>query len=308
MSRCRPPRPIFLCNYISLLLPYVPSYTKTMTSTRFCFTLNNYTQEHLDALALVECKYLCYGKELAPTTGTPHLQGYVVFSSVKRPTGVAKLIPGAHITIAKGNTQQNITYCSKESELVEFGQRPKTPKEIGESERQRWALIIEHAKADTLESHDPKVYFLHHATAQRLAAQYAKPEALKKIVKVFYGATGTGKTKLAWSEAGEAAYPKDPRSKFWYGYSGQENVIIDEFRGGIDISHILRWLDEYPTIVEVKNSSRVLKVTSVWITSNLHPRLWYPDLDPDTLSALLRRLQVTHFPAPLDPGWVTNAY
>jgi len=64
----------------------------------------------------------------------------------------------------------------------------------------------------------------------------------------------------------------DPRSKFWDAYSGHEHVVIDEFRGGIDISHMLRWLDRYPVLVEVKGSSVCLKAGVIWITSNLHPR------------------------------------
>lgn len=91
------------------------------------------------------------------------------------------------------------------------------------------------------------------------------------------------------------AYPKDPRSKFWDGYRGHQHVVIDEFRGGIDISHILRWLDRYPVIVEVKGSSTVLKAEGIWITSNLDPRCWYPEADEETVSALLRRLNITHF-------------
>jgi len=80
---------------------------------------------------------------------------------------------------------------------------------------------------------------------------------------------------------------------------GQKHVIIDEFRGGIDIGHMLRWLDRYPVIVEVKGSSTVLKAETIWITSNIHPKDWYPDLDEETKSALMRRLEVTHFLNPL---------
>lgn len=65
--------------------------------------------------------------------------------------------------------------------------------------------------------------------------------------------------------------------------------------GCIDIAHLLRWLDRYPVIVEVKGGSQVLKAECIWITSNLDPRSWYPDLDQETLAALLRRLNITHF-------------
>jgi hypothetical protein len=113
---------------------------------------------------------------------------------------------------------------------------------------------------------------------------------------VYWGHTGTGKSRRAWDEAGIGAYPKDPRSKFWDGYRNHEHVVIDEFRGGIDISHILRWFDRYPVVVEVKGSSVVLSATHIWITSNIDPRQWYPELDEETLAALLRRLDITNFP------------
>lgn len=91
------------------------------------------------------------------------------------------------------------------------------------------------------------------------------------------------------------AYCKDPRTKFWCGYQDESNVVVDEFRGGIDIAHLLRWLDRYPVRVEVKGSSRVLKAKTFWFTSNTNPRDWYPDIDYMTLEALMRRVTVVEF-------------
>lgn len=86
------------------------------------------------------------------------------------------------------------------------------------------------------------------------------------------------------------------RTKWWCGYKNQENVIIDEFRGVVDISHLLRWLDRYPVRVESKGGSRPLLCKTIWLTSNLAPEAWYPDLDVETRDALLRRLtNIIHF-------------
>lgn len=41
-----------------------------------------------------------------------------------------------------------------------------------------------------------------------------------------------------------------------------------------------------------------LCATSFWITSNLAPKDWYPELDAESLAALLRRLTVTHYSVP----------
>lgn len=128
-----------------------------------------------------------------------------------------------------------------------------------------------------------------------IAADHSKPVGMERQCYVFWGRTGTGKSRRAWAEAGMEAYCKDPRTKFWCGYQGERSVVIDEFRGGIDVAHLLRWLDRYPVRVEVKGSSRPLAAESIWITSNLDPRLWYPEIDSETLNALLRRLNITHF-------------
>lgn len=132
-------------------------------------------------------------------------------------------------------------------------------------------------------------------TIRAIASDYDQPQAMLRHACVFWGPTGTGKSRRAWEEAGVHAYPKDPRSKFWCGYQGQPDIIIDEFRGGIDIAHLLRWLDRYPVRVEIKGSSKPLCATKFWITSNLAPRFWYPDADEKTIDALLRRLTVTEF-------------
>lgn len=124
---------------------------------------------------------------------------------------------------------------------------------------------------------------------------YAQPTAIEREVFVFYGPTGSGKSRRAWSETaslGLPTYSKDPRTKFWCGYRGQELVVIDEFRGGIDIAHLLRWFDRYPCSVETKGGSTPLCATKFWITSNLHPRDWFPELDGATYLALERRLQI----------------
>lgn len=119
--------------------------------------------------------------------------------------------------------------------------------------------------------------------------------AEEKSTNVYWGKTGTGKSRRAWDEATFDAYPKVPTNVWWCGYRGQCNVVIDEFRGQIGISHMLQWLDRYPCIVQVKGSSVSLQAKKIWITSNLHPRDWYPGTDEATIDALMRRLNIIEF-------------
>ena len=87
--------------------------------------------------------------------------------------------------------------------------------------------------------------------------------------------------------------------EFWDGYRDHQSVVIDEFRGRVDISHLLRWFDRYPVLVEIKGSATPLLAQRIYVTSNLDPRVWYPDLDESTQAALMRRLQVTYCPLAL---------
>jgi len=52
-----------------------------LKSRDWCFTLNNYKAIDEAILRQLDSKYLIYGYETAPETGTPHLQGYVYFEN-----------------------------------------------------------------------------------------------------------------------------------------------------------------------------------------------------------------------------------
>jgi len=177
-----------------------------------------------------------------------------------------------------------------EGTQFELGQRP-----VRRYEQTDWDRIWENAQSGDILSIPANVRVQHYRTLRTIASDFSTPVAMERQIYVFTGRTGTGKSRRAWDEAGFSAYPKDPRSKFWDGYRDQKHVVIDEFRGGIDISHILRWLDRYPVLVEIKGSSTPLVAEKIWITSNLHPEQWYTDIDTETMNALLRRLQITIF-------------
>ena len=155
-----------------------------------------------------------------------------------------------------------------------------------------WALVRSAAQAGNLESPDipDHVFVQTYSALRRIATDYMRPSFVMRTTTVIWGKTGLGKSRCAWEQAGIDAYPKDPNSKFWCGYRGQQNVVIDEFRGGVNINHLLRWLDRYPVIVEIKGGAHVFKAECIWITSNLSPDEWYPNEDSDTIDALKRRL------------------
>lgn len=89
---------------------------------RWCFTLNNYTEEEEEQVKnflVTYAQYFLYGHEIGAKKGTKHLQGYfegrnaIDFHVIKE-----KLSNKAHIEKAKGNRKHNTDYCSKGQDIV----------------------------------------------------------------------------------------------------------------------------------------------------------------------------------------------
>lgn len=155
-----------------------------------------------------------------------------------------------------------------------------------------WDQVWDLAKQGDFENIPKDIAVRCYSQLKAIAKDNMRPIAQERQVNVYWGPTHCGKSHRAWQEGGIDAYPKDPMSKFWDGYAGGSHVVIEEFRGEIAIGHILRWTDKYPVIVDAKHGATVLRATTIWFTSNLHPQDWYPGLDPSTLAALLRRLNI----------------
>ena len=224
-------------------------------------------------------------------TGYLHWQ-VLVHSSRKLRLGGLKAIFGNTIHAEPTRSSAANDYVWKEDTRVDNTQFELGTLPTNRGNDKDWEAIREAAKSGRLDDIPADIYVRNYNALQRIGADNAQPLAIEREVVVYWGPTGTGKSRRAWAEASNEAYPKDPRSKFWDGYRDHEHVVIDEFRGDIDISHVLRWFDRYPVIVEVKGGSRVFKAKKIWITSNLHPELWYPGLDALTRAALMRRLRI----------------
>jgi len=91
---------------------------------KWCFTLNNPTDSDdiiLKRLNTLKCvTSLVFQKEIAPTTLTPHYQGFIHFKDVKSLSAVKKLMgERVHLEMQMGSDLQNIKYCTKESSKTE---------------------------------------------------------------------------------------------------------------------------------------------------------------------------------------------
>lgn len=232
--------------------------------------------------------------EVGSNTGYRHWQVLVAMKRTFRMKAVKNLIfgcPSAHLILTKSEKARD--YVHKEDTYVE-GTRFK----LGDYAVRRnvdtdWALIRKQAQEGSFKDIPDDIFVRHYGNIKRIAADNVQPSDRFNVrVFVLWGETATGKTYRAWKLAGRGAYAKDPCTKWWCGYTGQDAVIIDEFGGDINIRHLLRWLDGYPCLVEPKGGYVPLKATTFILTSNEPPESWYPNLPPRSMAAFLRRLNI----------------
>lgn len=245
-------------------------------SKRWCFTINNYTDEDIAALALWPFVYMVYGKEVGES-GTPHLQGFVTFKTARRLTGMKKLHGTAHFEPTKGSSDQAATYCKKDGDFVEFGTVPAQ----GQRTDLQTAtdMIVAGSKISEVAAELPTV-FARYGRGLRDLAHVLQQEYAHDTVRGIWivGEPGTGKSYYARQEW--PSYYDKPQNKWFDGYDGQDTILIDDFdHKGTCLDHyIKRWADRYPCTGETKGGTVHLRHKRFVITSNYRIEdLWKGD-------------------------------
>ena len=265
------------------------------------WTLNNYTDDEFNQLKEMydkdnSIRYLCFGVEVGES-GTSHLQGYIVFKNARVFNSVKKMLPRAHLEKSKGDANSNVVYCSKDGDFLEWGDRPISAKRKGEAEKERWVAIVNDAKEgniDELSDREPKVFLQYYSTLKKIAIQYGQlpPDLTDPCGVWIWGPPGVGKSFKARADYPGAYYK--PCNKWWDGYQGQENVIMDDFDKVHHVlgHHLKIWSDAYAFLMEIKGGSWTARPMNIVITSNYHPdEIW---TDPSLLSAIIRRFKIIH--------------
>lgn len=239
----------------------------------YTFTTNNYKDDYIDYLKSLDKKYLIVGKEIAPTTGTKHLQGYIYWNNGKTFKATSKILHGSRIAIAKGTAQENQIYCKKEGDWYEEGTCPDQGKRND----------LEHIKNCIKEGQNMRTMIENNTirnyqqlrTSECLMKYLEPKRTWKPEIKWYWGASGTGKTKTAFEECKDP-YVSGRDLKWWEGYDAHEEIIIDDFRADFCKFHeLIRILDRYEFRNECKGASRQLLCKKIIITSCYHPEQAY---------------------------------
>ena len=274
----------------------------------WCFTINNYSESEwelvnggLDGVIV----YLVASQEIAPTTGTPHIQGYVRFPSAKSLANCKVLFGDrASFRVAKGTADQNRIYVFKlgkgqtANEVVcERGKRPPGP-----GKRTDLTHVLDAVKdGDGMEdiiSETPTYAAYNFAKAILPIFEPERDGSTETVVIWLWGSTGTGKTRLARELYPKAYFKGAGGLKWWEGYDGHEFVIIDDFRPeslqfvGGGFAYLLALTDRYPCKVEFKGGSRQFRGRVIIITAPIdHKKMFLGELN-ENVDQLSRRIMV----------------
>lgn len=266
-----------------------------MSNTRsrsWIFVLNNYTDNEVNYFKdkLSESKYAVMGNEIAPTTGTPHIQGYVYYENARSFSSMKKLLPRAHIEAAKGTPKQASDYCKKDGKFWEHGESPEQGKRTDLDE-------IRDVVKETGKMREVVMAATSYQSvkmAEQILKYHEQKRNWKTEIRWYFGGSGLGKSRDAFTEMPDA-YTAMETGKWWEGYDAHEDVIIDDMRKDFLKYHsLLRLLDRNEFRVEAKGNSRQFLAKRIIITTAFAPEVLY-DTREDIYQLLRRIDEVRHY-------------
>lgn len=293
------------------------------------FTKNNYTDSTIAQLRDLWnpedseniLKYLIFQYELAPETGTPHLQGYIALERAIRFNQVRNLLPnGAHIEMAQGTPQQCKDYCSKEESrdpahstlpFEEFGNLP--PRRGARTDVDGVVEMVRSGKRirDVAESAG-SVFIKYQSGIKALRAEL-QPRIRPCMPELTYiwGWPGEGKTYYAnvvlTEKYGEDEVYFKPAGQWWPLYDGQKAVVMDDFTSA-DIA-LREWNKVFNHIThfcQYKGGFVPVTFLEAYITSNFPPQMLWPGVSRARRASAIRRISTCIFVYKPDANSPTN--
>lgn len=275
----------------------------------FCYTLH-VTPETADdtesAVQSIECKYHVFGREVCPTTGRRHLQGYIELTRQMDFNSVRSLFPGApHLEPRAGTPLQASDYCKKDGDFWEMG----TLSNARQGTRTDLERCLDSVRSnpstrrqDVAENHTG-VFARYPRFVDSLFGFYRQVDTLdweQPPNQFIFGEPGVGKSRHA-----RTLYPSNEiydkgHNKWWDGYDGEPCVLIDDLhpdQAKYLVTYIKLWGDRYPFRAEVKGSSMQIRPAVVVITSNYSVEEMFPNVADQR--AVRRRFHITHMLEPL---------
>lgn len=280
------------------------------------FTLNNPTAAEVIHLQGIDVLYLVFQREIAES-GTPHLQGMFCFSKRTTLASVRRVLSFANgdgtevscryfLDVMRGTIKEAEAYCTKEETRDPLGtvfRKGVPPSGQGSrSDLGAIAVLVRNGSSEReIFEADPGAYLRYHGGIRRASILFQGHRTEPTQVYWYFGPTGTGKSRRAGTLSPES-YWKSPENKWWDGYTGSEDVIIDDYRTDFcRFSQLLRMFDRYPYKVETKGGSVNFRSRRIFITTPYSPADTWNLKTNEQMQQLYRRLtEVRKFTMEMD--------
>lgn len=278
---------------------------------------------------------MVYQTERCPNTGRLHLQGYMELSKSLRIAAIIKWGSGfdrSHLSVRRGSAKEASDYCEKEESRADgpafkFGRMSDEQSDrhsVDDQLAEVYRRMIEEDKGWVDLCKDEatrKTAFRFHAAITKLESFVRKPRGRPNVyVTLHIGPRGMGKTVCAcFQEDGVTekedtymyvlltvflgylanAYNRatiaDGSNRFWLGYTGETEVVFDEFVGGKSFTstEFNNICSSAKTSANVKGAHVPFKGEQIHICSNFCPSKWWgPGIPYETA---IRRIHVVHY-------------
>lgn len=248
----------------------------------FCFTDFKVDVNLMDKWPeYVHVKYAVWQKEVSPTTGREHYQGYVQFDRPTRMSAVASILPGAHLEKAMGTAQANKEYCTKEDSRIEGPWEYGKMSTQGErSDLDDFARQIDEGVPMSLIASEHKSTYIRYSRGLWDYRSITRRPVARPGLRVIYlwGEPGVGKSRWAAERCtgADCSWIED-NAHGWGGfYADERYIIFDEFRGSMPLNSMLTLVSQAPYSIPVKGGFRAINADRIVFTSNTRPEDVYP--------------------------------
>lgn len=261
----------------------------------YCFTAQGHARLSWEDERIT---YIIYAAEVG-ASGYEHLQGYMELASATSIKTVKKIFkrPDLHLEPRQGTQHQAIMYCKKDWDKTDIRLEHGVPKKQGKRTDLDRAVedVLHGKKIDQVKEDTPGLWARNHRAIDIAGRTFIKKVAKELHTKpinvtLILGKPGTGKSRYIAEETDlDNSYYLDRRTPLWFdGYEGEHTLIIDDYRGEIPFTELLRILDRYFYQLNVKGGHSYKCWENVYISSNRTIYDWYPN-EPD-IAALERRI------------------
>ncbi len=248
---------------------------------------NKTEQEVLDTLKATNCTYIVFQQETGGSLGRDHIQGYVMFKTLKTLKAAQSALgfPSCHMEERNApNVSDAIKYCKKEDTRramwQEYGIEPM---DQGKKRGLMDAIDIARTKGFKRAMLDVPEVTIRYARGLREYAHVAAGERIpqSRPVKVYYvwGDSGTGKSWWAntlFDTPDNTYTTTDMPDKIWMGnYAGERTLVIEEFESLCNHSILKCMLEGYKMEFQTKGGFVWSEWDTVILTSNVDPMLAY---------------------------------